>query len=139
MKLRKAKPIVILILIMSPFVVYADPRGGFPGFPLKDILTVLFLFVVGGLAISACISLIFRYVLQKIQREKRKHIWFMTISTFIFPAAYVYAEVINYFEHTQTEYRTLIIGLLSIGFLLGYFVTPKGENSKLHTPKPKPD
>lgn len=133
MNLSIAKPIVIIMLTMAPLVTYADPAGGYPGFPLEDVLTVVSLFVIAGLAISVCISLVFRHVFQKIRKEKRKHIWFMTIFTFIFPAPYIYAELTGYCESSVIVFSGITLVLLFAGFLLGYFITPKTDFHKLNT------
>jgi membrane protease YdiL (CAAX protease family) len=124
-----AKLIIIITLIISPFTTYADPPGGVPGPSSGQLLTILFLLILLAFTICMFLSLCFRYVLQKIRSEKRKNIWYMTITTLIFPSVHIYLELINHYKTTRTQYVVYIITLIIIGLFLGYFITPKKETT----------
>lgn len=124
-----AKLIIIITLIISPFTTYADPPGGVPGPTLGLVLTISIISILLAFTICVFLSLCFKYVLQKIRREKRKHIWYMTIITFIFIGIEVYVELMCYSGTTLTQHAVFIITLLIMGLFLGYFITPKKETT----------
>lgn len=131
--LKKYKNIlVVLVLVVSiSFPAKADPRHIIP---LEAVIGMILLFTILGIGASLMISMLLRLILEKIRKEKRRHIWFMTFCTLIFPVLYAYLvdeynllyefEGDHGYEAKERFYNYTLFSLIPFGFLVGYFITP---------------
>lgn len=126
----------ILVMICFPLTVSADGHT----IPPIAVYGAIAGFLFGGLAISFVISFLLRTILEIILAEKRKHIWWMVLLTFLFPSLVIFAEEeyqllyqieLNYsYELRRTFYWFLLILSLLLGFIIGFLSTPKKGKGK---------
>ncbi|NVK66764.1 MAG: hypothetical protein HWE22_19385 [Flavobacteriales bacterium] len=128
MKFTKYVFALMAIIFVNNYAI-ADPEHLIPP---EYFIGLIALFLLLGTAISLVVSVLLRFVFQKVRKEKRKHIWFMTSLTFILPTTFVLLEEEYHLLYDIDPYETrllvsqlIIIGLVFVGFLLGYFFTPK--------------
>ena len=142
---RSYKFVVLLCFILLALPAFAE-KGGMPVYAYYGLAIGMFLLLS---VISICLSLFFQFVIENLKKEKRKHIVFMTLGTLVFPVSYVYLEDkfnILYSFGIELKYgyetkflvgKTTVIALTLLGFLIGYFITPKTDEIKLPTTKLK--
>lgn len=113
------------------FTAKADPQHIIPPIAVYGLIAGV---ILGGLALSLAISILLRLILQAILKEKRKHIWWMMLLTFLFPATFGVLDEEYHFLYGIHTYETMILvwkmimfTLPVVGFLAGYFITPKSK------------
>ena len=122
----------LLLLFTCIFLVFtakADPQHIIPPIAVYGVIAGV---TIGGLALALAISALLRVILQAILKEKRKHIWWMMLLTFLLPATFGVLDEEYHFLYEIDPYETMILvwkiimfTLPVVGFLVGYFITPK--------------
>ncbi|MCG8573642.1 MAG: hypothetical protein MI810_02065 [Flavobacteriales bacterium] len=128
----KKRLVLSSILSLTTLPLLAAQGEVIPG---EAVAWLILLFLVGGLVIALLISFLLKLIFQAIRKERRSHIVFMTILSFAFPGIFAYAdekyqllyelEVTNSYETRQLVFWILFVLFILIGFMVGYFITPK--------------
>ncbi len=131
MRVKSLKYSLFLCSLMSVYPAFAEkgimPSSAFYGLVIGASIL--------GILIALILSKFLRSILQKLRKEERQHIWYMTLSTLILPVFYSYTVEKLYllnglenhfgYEMMQILSPILLLSTIIIGFLIGYFSTPK--------------
>lgn len=133
MKQTLYKTTAFIAFTAMAFPAFAD-GSVMPGYAY---LGLALLIAVIGLSIAFALTKIFRPLLEKLRGERKKHIWWMLLLTFATPALYMYLEDSHHllydvesaygYDIKHTVHSVLIIVSVVVGFIIGYYITPKEE------------
>ena len=124
--------IFILFCIFSPFVAKADWD---PGPPIEAVIGAGFAIFILVFSILALLSLFIKSIVELFRKEKKRHIWFQTIGMLLMIGLLFYAEEeqnllydieVKYNYETRVQiFYFLIFLAISLGWTIGYWITPK--------------
>lgn len=125
--------LVMVVAVLMAFPVFADG----PIIPEEAAILFVILVILGGFGISMLLAFFVKLILQKMRNEERSKIWNMSLTIFLTTALFLYCEEeydwlyysnveINYgYETREKLYFFLVAMSALLGFILGYFLTPK--------------
>ena len=122
------------LLILIPFLILTafPARADFTGPPMEAFVAAWIAGLVGGFFVCALMALIAKRILESFTKHKRKHIWIMALFMYLFLALFLYLEdaehILSDFNDDGLRtnlYWTFLFLSLTLGFLIGYRITPK--------------